>query len=203
MLLSTHYRRPIEFTDEVLAATKKATAVFSRLFERVERLSGQSLNDGIADMDRTAAELLEGEMGPFVREVLAYKMQFLEMMDDDFNTAGAIAVLHELAGATNSFIEQQQIETKKAPDALRAVTSAAKSLKGLGVILGLFRQAPQSAAPKQETGLTEQLMQLFIQMRQDARRDKNFALADNIRDRLLKIGVTLEDRTDGTVWRKE
>jgi len=201
MLLSTHYRRPIEFTDEVMVAAKKGLSVFHRLFERIERLNNAPLGDDTQDMDRTAAGLLEGENGHFARSILGLKMKFLEMMDDDFNTAGAIAVLHEIAGETNAFIERHNIEVNKQPDLMQAVTAAAQTLRKLGLVLGLFRAGP-SKDKGQDKGLVDGLMALLIKLRADARASKNFAIADGVRDGLAQIGVTLEDRADGTIWRK-
>jgi cysteinyl-tRNA synthetase len=201
MLLSTHYRRPIEFTDEVMVAAKKGLSVFHRLFERIERLNNAPLGDDTQDMDRTAAGLLEGENAHFARSILGLKMKFLEMMDDDFNTAGAIAVLHEIAGETNAFIERHNIEVNKQPDLMQAVTAAAQTLRKLGLVLGLFRAGP-SKDKGQDKGLVDGLMALLIKLRADARAAKNFAIADGVRDGLAQIGVTLEDRADGTIWRK-
>ncbi len=106
LLLSTHYRRPIEFTEEVLGSCKKGLSTFLRLFERLDRLSGKPITANSPDIDSVANVLLETEQGAFVRDALNLKIKFLEMMDDDFNTAGAIAVMHELAGLINSFIER-------------------------------------------------------------------------------------------------
>ncbi|MEA2710377.1 MAG: cysteinyl-tRNA synthetase [Phycisphaerales bacterium] len=202
LLLSTHYRRPIEFTDEVIANSKKGLAVFTRLFERAQRVTGQPLGDDVQDMDRFANTLLDGEHATFARAVLNFKMKFLEMMDDDFNTAGAIGVLHELAGEINGFIEKHNVEQNKQPDLLPAVAAAAQSLKKLALVLGLFRPGFAKPEPK-DMGLTEQLMKLLIEIRANARKDKNFPLADAVRKGLEAIGVTLEDRADGTIWRKE
>jgi cysteinyl-tRNA synthetase len=124
------------------------------------------------------------------------------MMDDDFNTAGAIAVMHELAGEINAFIEKHGVEQKKQPELIAAVAAAAQSLKKLALILGLFR--PGLSKPETKgSGLTDELMKLLIDIRATARKDKNFALADSVRKGLEAIGVTLEDRPDGTIWRKE
>jgi cysteinyl-tRNA synthetase len=202
MLLSTHYRRPIEFTDEVLASSKKGLAVFSRLVERVERLTGKPLNGDVPDMDHAAGKLLESEVGPFVRQVLAEKMRFLEMMDDDFNTAGAISVLHDLAGQVNSFLETNRAEANRQPDVLEAAAAAMKSIRALGQILGLFQ--PNVRQPEaQQPVLVDQMVKLLIQIRNDARQSKNFALADTVRNGLKEMGITLEDRPSGTDWRKD
>jgi len=217
MLLSTHYRRPIEFTDEVMTTTKKGLSVFQRLFERIARLTGEPLTDKFPDTDAVANTLLESENAHFIREVLALKMKWLEMMDDDFNTAGAIAVMHELAGEVNGFIERTELEKAKGPDQLQAAAAGAQTLRKLGLILGLFRgplptgggsgaggaTAGSGASASKDAALLEKVMQLLIQLRQQARRDKNFALADAVRKGLTEAGVTLEDRADGTVWRRE
>jgi cysteinyl-tRNA synthetase len=201
LLLSTHYRRPIEFTDEVIASAKKGMAVFTRLFERLQRMTAQPLGDESPDMDRISANVLETEQGPFARAVLNLRMKFLEMMDDDFNTAGAIAVMHELAGEVNSFIERHNVEHNKQPELLQSASAATQTLRKLGLLLGLFRPGFSRPSPK-ENGLTDQLMTLLIELRATARKEKNFAQADAIRKGLEKIGVTLEDRADGTIWRK-
>jgi cysteinyl-tRNA synthetase len=202
LLLSTHYRRPIEFTDEALANSKKGLAVFSRLFERIERLTGQPLAPNAPDAESVAASLLESEHGHFIRDVLNLKIKFLEMMDDDFNTAGAIAVLHEMAGEANSFIERHDLEKTRSEDLVKAVATSTVTLRKLGTLLGLFRNKA-AGSTKKDDALADQLMQLLIELRQQARKDKNFTIADGIRNGLVKIGVTLEDRADGTVWRKD
>jgi len=137
-----------------------------------------------------------------VRDVLNLKIKFLEMMDDDFNTAGAIAVLHELAGAANSAIDRDRLEETPNQQSLSAVAGCAVALRNLGRLLGMFASEPV-AKGKSDGSLTEQLMALLIRLRTDARKNKNFALADGIRDELIKIGVTLEDRSGGTAWRQD
>ena len=201
-LISTHYRRPIEFTDEVIAASKKGLSVFTRLFERIARLTGAPLADDAQDMDRYANNILDTDYGAFARAILNFKMKFLEMMDDDFNTAGAIAVMHEMAGEINAFIEKHNIEHNKQPELVAAVAAGTQSIRKLGLVLGLFR-AGYSKPAEGNNDLADQLMKLLIEIRAGARRDKNFALADSVRKGLEAIGVTLEDRGDGTIWRKE
>ncbi|HEX8525249.1 MAG TPA: cysteine--tRNA ligase [Tepidisphaeraceae bacterium] len=202
LLLNTHYRSPIDFSDDVLVAAKKGLSVFGRLFERMDRVTaGQAVKDA-PDMDRVAGKLLDTDHAEFARAVLGLRMKFLEMMDDDFNTAGAIGVMHELAGEINSFIERHNIEQNKQPELTEAVVAACQSLKKSGSILGMFRpELQKQAAP--ESGLTDQLMALFIKIRAEARASKNFATADGIRKGLAELGITLEDRAEGTVWRKE
>ena len=189
MLLSTHYRRPIDFSEEVVVAAKKGLLLFHRLFDRIERLAPRQVGDG----------KIAGEFESFGTTVQNIRQKFLEMMDDDFNTAGAIGVLHELSGAINGFLEQTNSERDKPAAALAAASAATKTLKDLGQILGLFRDGDKPAA--KNDGLTEKLMALLIRLRHEARASKNFALADSIRKGLTELGVTLEDRAGETTWK--
>jgi cysteinyl-tRNA synthetase len=204
MLLSTHYRSPIEFSDEILASSRKGLAAFERLFERVERLTGKPMSEKTDDMDRSASSLLESPHAAFAKAVLGLKMKFLETMDDDFNTAGAIGVLHELANEINGFVERSEVERTKQPDLVAGAAAAAQTLRNLGTILGLFMRPTGNAQARAdaEKGLVHQLVSLLIDLRKEARQSKNFALADRIRNGLTQIGITLEDRADGTGWRK-
>ena len=209
MLLSTQYRRPIEFTDDVMTSSKKGLSVFGRLFERVERLAGPG---PYADTDEVAPVLLESENGNYIRDVLGYKMKFLESMDDDFNTAGAIAAMHELAGTINGFIERSEVERKKDADLVQAVTAGTMTLRKLGHLLGLFLRpigetvvtgAASAAGGGRDAGTLDGVMQLLIKLRAEARASKNFQLADSIRKGLAELKITLEDRADGTGWRQD
>ena len=206
LLLSTHYRSPIDFSEEVLTSARKGLAAFDRLFERVERLTGKPTTEKADDMDRVASELLESEHhAPFAKAILALKMKFLETMDDDFNTGGAAGVLHEIANEVNSFIARSDVEKNRQPALVAAAGAASHTLRNLGMVLGLFAHGARPPAPndvKAEGGTVNQLMDLLIKLRQEARGAKNFALADRIRDGLGQIGITLEDRPDGTGWRK-
>jgi cysteinyl-tRNA synthetase len=202
LLLTTHYRRPIDLSQEVFESSKKGLSVFQRLFERIARLTGQSLPESGPDMDSTAGAILETDHAWFARSVLGLKMKFLEMMDDDFNTAGAIAVLHELAGECNAFIEKTDLEKSKQPDLLGHVAAGAQTLRNLGGVLGLFRSRPVPTSASQQDNTADKVMGLLIRLRNEARASKNFALADSIRTGLTDIGITLEDRPDGTLWRK-
>ena len=202
LILSTHYRSPIDFGDEVVAASRKGLSTFGRLIERVERLLGEPLSEKNPMMDQAAGGLYDTEHGDFARAVLAHKMKFLEMMDDDFNTAGAIASLHELAGAINGFIETKRVEKEKQTEAIAAAASATQTFKNLATVLGFFRVKAQPNDSRQN-GLVEELMKVLIAIRKEARDTKNFATADSIRKHLTSIGIALEDRPDGTIWRKE
>jgi cysteinyl-tRNA synthetase len=205
MLLCTQYRRPIEFNEEVITAARKGLSVFTRLFERIGRL-GIALTEQsvVADMEEVAPELLPGQHEHFIRAVLNFKMKFLEMMDDDFNTAGAIGVMHELAGEINSYIEQQKVEQDRGADLVQIVAAATQTLRKLAMLLGLFRNGVQpKAEAAKSSALADELMALILVLRAEARKKKDFATADAIRDGLAKVGITVEDRPSGTIWRRE
>jgi cysteinyl-tRNA synthetase len=200
LLLSSHYRSPIEFSDAAMAAAKKASAVFARLFERIDRILGEPSGEDASDMDRIASSLLESDHAGYAKNVLSLKLKFLEMMDDDFNTAGAIGALHEMAGEINAFIERNDLDRSKHDDLSDAAAAGVQTLRRLGQVLGLFQHR---AAPAVNDALPGQLMDLILRLRQDARAKKDFELADSIRKGLTEIGITIEDGPDGTRWRKE
>src|SRR5206468_52811 len=106
-------------------------------FERVDRIAGKAENKP-QELERISGDLLQTPAEPFVRAVMELKMKFLDAMDDDFNTAGAIGVLQQLAGEINSFIEKTGVEKDKAADAITALTAATQTLRSLAALLGLF-----------------------------------------------------------------
>jgi cysteinyl-tRNA synthetase len=207
MLLMTHYRRPIDFSEEVVAAAKKGLANFDRLFERIDRLS-RAMEGKSGNLEAISAEMLQTDEEPFVRNIMELKMKFLDAMDDDFNTAGAIGVLQQLASEINGYIERTGVEKDRSPESITPVAAATQTLRGLGALLGMFIKpiAPADGSAKasaQDKILSDQLMQLIIQVRALVREKKDFTSADAIRDGLAKLKITLEDRADGTTWRKE
>ena len=125
--------------------------------------------------------------------VAEHRDRFLESMDDDFNTGGALGELFELVRALNRHADVH-------PDAVADLRSGVVVLKELAQILGLFRQ-PRSLGEPARDGLTAPLLDLLVQLRTRVRKEKNFAMADDIRKGLAALGVTLEDRPDGTTWK--
>ena len=112
-----------------------------------------------------------------------------------------MADLFELVRALNKLVDNENLEgSGKNNAAAVASLRGARTLRELAATLGLFRIAPPAAASGADDGLTSPLMQLLIDVRNEARKAKNFALADLIRNRLTALGVTLEDRPDGTSW---
>ncbi len=182
LLLSTHYRRPIEFTPEVMASAKKGLATFTRLLDRVERLP------------KAAASSTPNET------VDRFKAKFLDMMDDDFNTAGAIGALHELANEINGQIEKSGVEKSSDAAAAGTIVAATNTFRELAGLLGLLQVHLANESAPAGIDKLEAVMQLVIRLRNEARATKNFALADSIRKGLTDIGITLEDRAGETGW---
>jgi len=199
-VLSTHYRRPIEFSDAEMAAKTKGLDTFYRLFERVHRIAGRDPYQGGDNLDKLHGSVEDDVQRDFVFGCLDLRTQFLEVMDDDFNTGGAIGILFELAGVINRFVETQRLESRENAKLAALVAGATQTLRSLAMLLGLFERPP--AAQGDGDQLTDDLMTVLIDLRAHARRTKQFELADMVRDRLNQIGIQLEDRTEGTLWRR-
>lgn len=201
-LLATHYRSPIDFSDERIDETGKALEGFYRLFETYERISGKSFYSIETAAKRANAVAVDGSGSEFLKTLADLRQRYLDSMDDDFNTGGAVGVLFDLRKALNAFITDNKLDSAAADRSkLQELTTGMTVLKELASILGVFRQAKQKAASADD-GTLDGLMQLVIQIRADARKNKNFAVADLIRNKLNELKITLEDRTDQTLWRK-
>ncbi len=196
-VLSTHYRRPLEFSDEQLAATAKSLETFYRLFDRIERATGADVYADGKPIRKLAGQAQTDADTAFVNEALAHRLKFHEAMDDDFNTAGAIAALHAIAAAVNRYIEQTQLETQDNETAKTLAAAAGVTLVQTGRILGLFEAKPQAKITETDESQIESL----IEQRNAARKSKDFARADEIRNQLSEMGITIEDTPGGTIWR--
>jgi cysteinyl-tRNA synthetase len=185
-ILSTHYRRPIDFSDEEIVKVSKGLQTFYRLFERVKQITGQDVY--------TLAQ--EGATSDLLKSWIE---QFAQAMDNDFNTADAIASLYQMANELNKFIEEKKLTAESAQADKDTLLGGIRSLRYYASLIGLFESTPES---KLTDTLTEGLMKLLIDVRAEARKTKQFALSDMVRDRLKEIGVQLKDGKDGTTWEK-
>ena len=206
-LIGTHYRSPIDLGDFEpekhplplgIVNARKAYDSFARFFERYQRVTGKSFFDLQPATTRAASPSKElGEHSPWGPLWRA----FLEHMEDDFNTGGAIGVLYELLNKLNRFADEKKLETGAAPPDAEEFARGALVLGELSQILGLFREA-SGAKTGGDDKLVSGLVQLLIDLRNEVRKAKNFALGDQIRQRLKELNVTLEDRPGGkTDWR--
>ncbi|MBV9126436.1 MAG: cysteine--tRNA ligase [Planctomycetes bacterium] len=220
-LLATHYRRPIDFSEERLEEVRRGLESFYRFFERCQRITGSSFHDLSAPATRAAFRPEDFPGSPWMQEVLRHRDAFLECMDDDFNTGGAIGILYELLTTLNRFADARQLESGPRDEAtVGEFQRGGMVLKELSQVLGLFRElvarpvegnsqlrdqlaqllAELKVDAGEATGV-EEIMRVLIDARAGARKARNFALADQIRQRLGQLGVTLEDRPGGTGWR--
>jgi cysteinyl-tRNA synthetase len=198
LLLGTHYRSPIEWSEERLGEVKRSLEGFYRFFERYERINKRPF---FALQPPTRRDEWPVEGGEFLAEVAEKRRAFLDCMDDDFNTGGAVGSLYELLTLLNRHADREGLEGGSPdPTTLESFRRGAMVLRELSQILGLFTQAPTKQTGGDDR-LVGGLMQLLIDLRAEARRTKNFAVADQIRKRLGELGVTLEDRPGGTGWR--
>lgn len=187
-LLSTHYRSPLDFDPGEMRAAVKG-------LERLKTcltLLGEALGRAVPDGDAGAQA--------FAEKLETLRARFEAAMDDDFNTALAQAVLFDLAGEINSYVHRTP-----EPDET-ALVRARTLFVSFNSVLGLFREANGRIILEQTAAgddLTEKLLELIIDIRQEARRKKDFAAADGIRDRLKELGVVLEDTPQGVRWKKE
>jgi cysteinyl-tRNA synthetase len=190
-LLSTHYRSPIEFSDESL---REAEASIDRYYTTVIRMD-DFLNDA-KDQVKTSAEerALEEALSAFMEK-------FQAAMDDDLNTAQALGHIFELIREVNRYLDTK-------PSGLKARDLTAKAreqLRATGNVLSLFTRKPgewyEALMRTKRIPYTKEEILGKIKERQDARLNKDWAKADAVRKELEAQGIILEDKKDGTSWK--
>ena len=202
-LLRTHYRSTIVFGDEGLAEAQAALETFYRFMERYQRITGDSFYEIVAALSRQTGDFNPGE-NPFLRLVAERRNGFLNKMDDDFNSGGAISELFDLVRSLNKFVDDQNLEDANtgSDEDIAVFRQATQTLKELTNVLGLFQTPPPKTGGAADE-VVEQLMPLLVEIRNKARQAKDFATADRVRDELTGLGITLEDRKGETAWRIE
>lgn len=182
-LLSAHYRKPIDFTDDSL---KESESALQRVYIALEKAERQALL--LEKRGRQSEEAVSLEsIGARLRA------DFEEAMDDDFNTPKAIAAFFDMVRSLNKILDEPDAWNCK-PEELRSIIDQTREL---GTVLGLFQQK----ASRADTELSDRLLDLLISLRAEARTRKDYQLADSIRSRLTDLGVSLEDTPEGTFWR--
>ena len=184
-ILKAHYRSPLNYSD---AALDEARAGLTRLYTALEAAGLDS--QGVEARQQASQQALQDASEGASRVGLAFKAA----MDDDFNTPEAIAELFGLAAEVNRHVAAKQDKEAKATALL---------LLGLGSTLGLFGQSAKALKQRGHgpAQLDAQAIEAAIAGRIEAKKRKDFALADAIRADLLAKGVALEDGPQGTVWR--
>jgi len=180
-LLGTHYRSPLDFDDEKLVMASKG---LDRLKNSI-RLAKEVLDKVLPEEE----PIIEDELIKACRKA---RNDFEEAMDDDFNSAQAYAALFELAKEINTYLSKAVRQTY-------ALTEATNTLLELAGVLGFDLEA-QEEDKTEESGKLAQVMDLVLEIRQNARKNKDWGTADLIRDRMKEIGIVIEDTPDGVRW---
>lgn len=199
-LLRTHYRSTVLFSEEAIAEAGIGLDTFYRLFKRYHRITASDFyalkppaHRGEATGKSTGSTSLDA--------AATCKQKFISSMDDDFNTGGAIAELFELAKIANRYCDEHNLESGGADnETIGTLTLLMSTLKELSNILGIFLQSPALPGGGANDEILAKVMQVLIDVRAEARKAKNFSVADAIRDGLAPTGVKLEDRAGGTEW---
>lgn len=174
-MLSAHYRSPLNFSAELMEASKNG---LERILTGVERLNGLLAKAADRELSEEEKENLK------LRDGLVKK--FETAMDDDFNTADAISAVFELVKLSNSTISEAS--------GRGYLKELKKTLEKLCGVLGIITEKKAEALDREVEALIEE--------RQQARKAKNFALADEIRGKLLDMGIVLEDTREGVKWKR-
>lgn len=181
-LIATHYRSPLDFDDTKLTESKKALGRLKntlQLIEEFKNVNGEwQDNDSVPEAD----ELL--------KQVEKNQALFLQAMDDDLNTAKAVGYLFEISHAINIFMSTVSKKTKPAQI---AIEKAEGIFKDLGNILGIFINGKEKL-----NSLEEDVIRVLADLRNMARQEKDYKLADKIRDVLKDLEISLEDSNEGT-----
>lgn len=173
-LLSAHYRNPINFNRELI---EQAKVSLERLYNTKKNLEHLEKHATLSDMNDSEKKILE--------EMASHESKFVEVMDDDMNTADALASLFEFSKHINS-----ETNENSSKEFIKAVFDKFVELSS---VLGFLE--------KQEELLDGDIQKL-IDQRQLARKEKNYALSDEIRDNLSEQGIVLEDTPQGVKWKR-
>ncbi|MFJ7729959.1 cysteine--tRNA ligase [Neobacillus sp. NPDC097160] len=172
-MLSVHYRNPINYSEELLESTK---AAFERLTTSYQNLKHRK--EASTDLTDTNQEWLD--------KISALQDQFIEAMDDDFNTALAISVLFELSKLANYYLLEKNT-------AVEVIDTFTNQFEELFHVLGLTLESEE---------MLDEEIDALIEKRNQARKDRNFQLSDQIRDQLKEMNIILEDTAQGTRWKR-
>lgn len=172
-MLSGHYRTQINFSKELLDSSKSA---MERLYNSIGNLENL--------LDEVKTDELKEEEKAFAEKLQEYKAKYIEKMDDDFNTADALAVIFDMVKDINI-----NVNINSSKDLIKMSLDAVREL---GKPLGMLQQSTKESLESEIESLIEQ--------RQKARKERNWAMADKIRDDLKARGITLEDTPQGVRW---
>ena len=174
-MLSAHYRSPINFSAELMEASKNGLERIITSVEKLKELQGKVSGDALTETEQ--------ENQKTVNELIA---KFEAAMDDDFNTADAVSAIFELVKLANSTANEES--SKAYVDLLK------ETISKLSDVLGIITE--------RKAEVLDSEIEELIAARQQARKEKNFARADEIRQQLLDMGIILEDTREGVKWKR-
>ncbi len=177
-MLSAHYRNPVNFSDVLMEQSKSAV---ERVYTCIDNLNFLLKNS--EERDYNAAEKA------FSDKLDQFKQKFIDAMDDDLNTADAISVIFDIVYAANTDLSNEGKNAKE------IITKTLDTIKELGAVLGLFN--------KSENKSLDAEIEAMIEERNQARAEKNWAKADEIRDKLKEMHIVLKDTPMGVKWSYE
>ena len=172
-MLSVHYRHPINYSAELLENTKAGLERIKTSYQNLQHRKKASTN-----LTENTQEWME--------QMDNLRQTFMKEMDDDFNTANGISVLFELSGVANRYLLEKNTDVD-------VIDQFLKLFDELLDVLGLHMK---------EEELLDEEIELLIQQRIQARKDRNFQLSDQIRDQLKALNIILEDTPQGTRWKR-
>ncbi|XRG78141.1 cysteine--tRNA ligase [Rossellomorea sp. GAMAL-10_SWC] len=173
-MLSVHYRHPINYSEELLQEARNGYERIKTAYQNSKHRLESSTN-------------LTEDDNKWLKEIEDEKAVFTKVMDDDFNTANAISVLYQLAKLANQYL----LETHTSTNVLNQLVATFDELSNvLGITL-----------VKEEAMLDDEI-EALIQKRTDARKNRDFALADQIRDQLKEMNIIIEDTPQGIRWKR-
>lgn len=186
-LLSTHYRSPLDFSDDRL---EEAETNMARLTDVIAR---------IRELAEAKGENAGGEAAALRAAAEKAMKDFHDAMDDDFNTGLASSTMFDMAKAVN--IYYTAVQSGVAVDN-ETVLFAMKALKDIMGVLGVLENAWSRKAGGAGDKEFRALMDAVLEIRQEARKQKQYAIADKIRDKLGELGIVIEDTPTGAKWKK-
>jgi len=194
-LLGTHYRSPLDFDDEKLAAAQRG-------LERI-KTSLRLLDEAVTDRGSDEVSRPDPMLAARLEEI---HLEFEKAMDDDFNTALAIGLMFDLAREVNSYL--QRTDFPNLAERIAALQKARQLFTRCNSVLGIWKTSASGEIILEDKdtakeSLVEDLVNLIIEIRQAARQNKDWSTADRLRDRLKELGIVLEDTPDGVRWRRQ